>query len=213
MLKGLIYTKADYEELLVIAKNAVKEARKSNDTDSCIAYSNISYNAFAGLIRAGSLHEKRNGLDGIVEISVNAGGKEYNCKEFILEDILKEEYAELIRPYQDTSYSYTKLIRADNKTELVVEEESIKKEPRDFSKIADTFQNVGDKIKNINILPAPKEKEEEVFEYDPDYDHFYDSNLPRLLEELDYIPKEISIKSMGIIVSTFITILTLIFLL
>lgn len=197
--KDLIFSKQIYAEMIQESRNAIKNARGIKKEKQTAELYGLFYNAFAGIIRSGILHRKKMGADGFPVITVNVNGKDFDCRENILRNILREEYEYLIHPYEDESESYV-TIHEDKMTFKEKSEQECSIE--DESNLKEKF-GINDKIGNIveNIKEKKNIKKEEIFEYDPDYDHYYNDRLPNVLNELEFVPKDTALKLFSIFIS------------
>lgn len=105
--KGLFFTRKDYEWSVKTSMDLIRQAKKNRwSKEDVMALYGIFYASIAGLIRAGALMSRGNGVDGFPEIQVIAGDKQYRCRESVLYGILEEETELLLNPYEDTFASY-----------------------------------------------------------------------------------------------------------
>jgi hypothetical protein len=155
----------------------------------------IYYNAFAGVIRSGMLFKRLMSKNGYPKVQLDIGEEVYTMHDSILKDILGNDYIKLAKyPYEDSSKSYVSFattvadkavetpsfiattIIANNENEL--EREAKKAEAVSKAEAAKEKELLREK--NRQLL-----KDAKKFSYDPNYDHFYDDELPIILKELD----------------------------
>lgn len=224
MKKEYAYAKQELEKLFVLT-NQLKISQVGDD-QLCILNKTMGYYTFAGLLKAGILHRKETNDEGLDVIVFQLGDSEFSCLDVILKSVLKDEYDLYIKPYEDNSNSLLKFEFEEGAYQI---ENTPEKEKLDFSKVGTSLVKIKDSFqpkepKTIKPPRIPKEKipklakiqkikQEEVFEYNPDYDHFYDSELPRLLDEVESIPGEIISNTMGIVFFIFVVIICFIFIL
>lgn len=105
--KGLLYTKEDYEDMVIDLWNRMHEPGfKTLDRFDIQYVYGMYYNAFVGLLRSGVWCSRRTGTDGLPELTIPIGAELYPCRESIVAAILGEEAPEIIVPYDDTFSSY-----------------------------------------------------------------------------------------------------------
>ena len=106
-VKGLAFTKQDFETLVTESSQLLQDAGKNHwSRDDKITLNGIYYASLAGLIRSGTLLRRDTGIDGFPEISMIIGDREFTCRENALYGILEDDAPQLITPYEDTFRSY-----------------------------------------------------------------------------------------------------------
>lgn len=167
-LKNLYFQKTYYEDLI----KKVSEAQANSEDVK--AYG-LYYYAFIGLIRSGCLIRRLQDRDGIPILSIYSGDKEYHCREDTIKDLLGTDYNGLITPYEDEMNSW--YFVTEYKEEKIVDVE-----PSEKGTFLSGFKT--GKTKKDNNDDAKMDAEEE---YIPDYDKYYDEDLPILIAKAENI--------------------------
>ncbi len=235
--RNLTYTKNEYIDIIRMVSKELRQKDRPNEKQYSEMYG-IYYNALAGLIRSGSMCRKEMDTDGYGKIFVMAGDKEVSCKDIAVRDILREEYEEVVHPYDDSSESYVhpylpdrkkvKRVVQNEKGEKVVTVEEVREvdfaEPGkkggvsvnlDIGKAAESMAEA----KRLKAEAAFKRaegkeylKELGALDYDPDYDHYYSEELPKVLEEISTVRRDSLIKGFCTVMAFGGVILSLLFL-
>lgn len=107
VIKGLAFTKKDYEYLAANAMESIKLAKRSQaKPEELSSLYGIFYSSMAGLVRSGALCSLEDGIDGFPELHVLIGENKYHCKEYAIQAILGDEASEIISPYENKCGSY-----------------------------------------------------------------------------------------------------------
>lgn len=167
--KNLYYQKPYYEKLI---KEAYDEKIRSEDVKAHGLY----YYAFIGLIRSGCLVKRSQDIDGIPILSIYSGESEYHCREDTVKDLLGADYNGLITPYEDELNSWYHVTEYEHKEE--------EPDPAEASEKGSFLGGLkAPKIKKDNGSNAKEEDEE----YIPEYDKYYDEDLPILIAKAENI--------------------------
>lgn len=114
VIKGLIYTKENYESLVCSTYGFLAQNASASNIDPILRQDmyGLYYCAFAGLIRSGVMCRRSAGDDGFPIIIAIAKGQEYSCPESVLYGIFQDEADDLITPYDDSCNTYAGLMIA-----------------------------------------------------------------------------------------------------
>lgn len=238
-LKNLTYTKSEYENLIATIRKNLATAVKDNEMNlqQRAEIFGLFYNACAGLIRSGALHKKEMSDDGYAQMHIVYKDKEVKCKDSAIRDIFKDEYKDIIHPYEDNSAVYihpyqdvldetVSKITSENSAEktFITQEDIInidKKTSKPSLNINLDLTDIAEKNAEAKILRAEaavkREENRDLLkslkgtEYDPNYDHYYSEELPKILEDIDTLSKDSLIKGFCILMSFVGIIVSLLF--
>ena len=178
--KNLFYTKSAYESILKEAHQRIEEKNRKG-----IKHPNESglyYEAFIGYIRSGVLHSRETGEDGTPQLQVLIDGSPYRCPEAVVKDLLGTDAEMVIEPYEDNSASYYKPGRIE-KFVLDLEGNPVVASDGEIIAAEELKKNSAGKVRKEKT----KKEDEDIPDFDPDYDHYYDEALPDILSKVDEI--------------------------
>lgn len=207
---------SDYLDLLRATATEIAKIRiqkiKINKAQLAELYS-IYYNVFAGCIRTGCMYEKTMDTDGYPKYIIHTGDEQYSCKEIPLKDILGLEYERLTKfPYKDTSESYVHAYNMEEQFDEFEQAGAFKdvdlqladKSAEEQAKIKKRMLKAEQKKKELLLKEKNRQllKDARGFDYDPNYDHYYNAELPDILRAINAQAGNTAAKIGAIVVAT-----------